>query len=156
MNINATLLGQMIAFGMFVYFCMKYVWPPLIKSINDRQEKIADGLAAAEHGQHEKQLAKQRASEILKEAKAQASEIIEQANKRATVIVEEAKEEAKTEAERVKAGAEAELEQQFNRAKEDLRGQVVSIALAGAEKVLDRAVNEKDHADALDKLVAEL
>lgn len=156
MNINATLIGQMLAFGLFVYFCMKFVWPPLIKAIEDRQKKIADGLSAAEKGQHDLELAKERAAEYLKEAKGKANEIVEQANRRASIIIEEAKSDALVEAERVKSSAEADIEQQFNRAKEQLRGQVVSIALAGAEKVLDRAVNEKDHADALDKLIAEL
>lgn len=156
MNINATLLGQMIAFMIFVWFTMKFVWPPLIKAIEERQKKIADGLAASERGQHDLELAKKEAAHVLKEAKQQAAEILEQANKRGSVIVEEAKADAKVEADRIKAGALAELEQEVNRAKEALRGQVASLAVAGAEKILARNIDAAAQSDIVEKLVAEL
>ena len=156
MNINLTLLGQLIGFGLFVWFCMKYVWPPLVQALHDRQKKIAEGLAAAERGEHEEELAQQRATERLREAKEQASEIIDQANKRANEIVEEAKDTARSESERIKAQAQAELDQEVTRAREQLRGQVVAIAVSGAERVLNKEVDDKAHAKVLDDLVASL
>lgn len=156
MSINATLIGQLIAFILFVAFTMKFVWPPLIKAIEERQKKIADGLAASERGQHDLELAKKEAAHHLKDAKSQAAEILEQANKRGVAIVEEAKAEARAEADRIKAGALAELEQEVNRAKEGLRSQVASLAVAGAEKILARSIDASAQADIVEKLVAEL
>lgn len=156
MNINATLIGQSIAFFLFVWFCMKYVWPPLINALNERKKTIADGLAAAERGQHEQELAQKRAAEVLQEAKQQASEIINRAEKRANEIVEEAKTDAKQEGERILSAAQAEIEQEVHRARETLRGQVVSIAIAGAEKVLEKEIDESAHGELLNKLVAEI
>lgn len=154
MNINLTLLGQTIGFALFVWFCMKLVWPPLRDALHERQKKIADGLAAAERGEHEEELARQRATETLREAKQQASEILDQANKRANEIVEESKDTARTEADRIKQSAQAEIDQQISQAREHLRGQVVAIALAGAEKVLEREVDKDKHSDVLDELVS--
>lgn len=154
MNINLTLLGQTIGFALFVWFCMKLVWPPLRDALHERQKKIADGLAAAERGEHEEELARQRATEMLREAKQQASEILDQANKRANEIVEESKDTARTEAERIKQSAQTEIDQQIAQAREHLRGQVVAIALAGAEKVLEREVDKDKHSDVLDELVS--
>ncbi len=156
MNINLTLIGQTIGFALFVWFCMKYVWPPLTQALHERQKKIADGLAAAERGEHEEELAQQRATEKLREAKEQASEILDQANKRANEIVEEAKESARTEGERIKAQAQAEIDQEVTRAREQLRGQVTAIAISGAERVLRSEVDADAHAKVLDDLVAEL
>lgn len=156
MNFNATLIGQMIAFVIFVWFCMKYVWPPLMNALDERKKTIADGLAAAERGKHEQELAQERASEVLHEAKQQAQEIISRAEKRASEIVEEAKGDARTEGERLLAAARAEVDQEVNRVKEQLRGQVVSIAIAGAEKVLEREVNEETHNELLTKLAAQI
>jgi len=156
MNINATLIGQAIAFFLFVVFCMKYVWPPILHALEARKQKIADGLAAAEHGKHSQLLAEERAKELLREAKEQAGEIITRADKRATEIVEEAKDDARSEGGRMLTAARAEIDQELNRVKEDLRGQVVSIALAGASKVLGREVDEAAHAELLDKLAAEI
>jgi len=156
MNINATLIGQAIAFFLFVVFCMKYVWPPILHALEARKQKIADGLAAAEHGKHSQLLAEERAKELLREAKEQAGEIITRADKRATEIVEEAKDDARSEGGRMLTAARAEIDQEVNRVKEDLRGQVVSIALAGASKVLEREVDETAHAELLDKLAAEI
>ena len=156
MNINATLIGQAIAFFLFVVFCMKYVWPPILQALEARKKKIADGLAAGEHGKREQALAEERAKELLREAKEQAGEIITRADKRAAEIVDEAKDDAKAEGQRLMTAAQAEIEQEVNRVKEGLRGQVVSIALAGAGKVLEREVDEATHAELLNKLAAEI
>ena len=156
MNINATLIGQAIAFFLFVVFCMKYVWPPILQALEERKKKIADGLAAAEHGKHEQSLAEERAKELLREAKEQAGEIITRADKRASEIVDEAKDDARAEGDRLIVSARAEIDQEVNRVKEDLRGQVVAIALAGAGKVLEREVDETTHAELLNKLATEI
>jgi len=156
MNINATLIGQGIAFFLFVVFCMKYVWPPILHALEERKKKIADGLAAGEHGKQEQLLAEERAKELLREAKEQAGEIITRADKRASEIVDEAKQDAKAEGGRMLTAARAEIDQELNRVKEDLRGQVVSIALAGASKVLEREVDENTHAELLNKMAAEI
>lgn len=156
MNINATLIGQAIAFFLFVVFCMKYVWPPILQALEERKKKIADGLAAGEHGKREQALAEDRAKELLREAKEQAGEIITRADKRAAEIVDESKGDAKAEGERLLTAAKADINQELNRVKEDLRGQVVSIALAGASKVLEREVDETAHAELMNKLAAEI
>jgi F-type H+-transporting ATPase subunit b len=156
MNINATLIGQSIAFFVFVWFCLKFIWPPLINALNERRKTIADGLAAGERGQHEQELAQKRAAEVLLQAKQQASEIIGRAEKRANEIVEEAKTDAKEEGARILTAAQAEIDQEVHRARETLRAQVVSIALAGAEKVLEREIDAATHGELLNKLVAEI
>ncbi|MDH5395273.1 MAG: F0F1 ATP synthase subunit B [Gammaproteobacteria bacterium] len=156
MNINLTLIGQSITFIFFVMFVMKYVWPPLVAALEERKAKIADGLAAAEKGKHDSELAQQRVIETLKEAKEKAQEIISQAEKRASEIVEESKDNARVEGARILAAANAEIEQEVNRAREQLRGQVVSLAVAGAGKVLKREVDEKANEDLLKDLVAQL
>jgi F-type H+-transporting ATPase subunit b len=155
-NINLTLFGQMAAFICFVMFCMKYVWPPILAAMQERTEKIADGLAAADRASHDLELAQEKAVERLKEAKVQASGIVDAANKRANQIVDEAKEAAHVESDRVKVAAQAEIEQEVNRAREHLRGQVAALALAGAEKVLGAAIDRQAHAELVDKLAAEL
>jgi F-type H+-transporting ATPase subunit b len=155
-NINLTLIGQMIAFVCFVMFCMKYVWPPILAAMAEREKKIADGLAAADRASHDLELAKEKAVERLKEAKHEATGIIDSANKRGNQIVEEAKGAAVVEADRVKASAQAEIEQETNRAREHLRGQVAALSLAGAEKVLGAAIDQEAHAGLVDKLAAEL
>ncbi len=156
MNINLTLIGQMIAFICFVMFCMKYVWPPILAAMAEREKKIADGLAAADRASHDLELAKEKAVERLKEAKQEAAGIIDAANKRGIQLVEEAKASALVEADRVKTAAKAEIEQETNRAREQLRGQVATLALAGAEKVLGASIDQKAHAELVDKLAAEL
>jgi F-type H+-transporting ATPase subunit b len=155
-NINLTLIGQMIAFVCFVMFCMKYVWPPILAAMAEREKKIADGLAAADRASHDLELAKEKAVERLVEAKHEATGIIDAANKRGNQIVEEAKGAAVVEADRVKASAQAEIEQETNRAREQLRGQVAALSLAGAEKVLGAAIDQEAHAGLVDKLAAEL
>lgn len=156
MNLNLTLIGQTIGFALFVAFCMRYVWPPMRDALHERQKKIADGLAAAERGEHEEELARQRATETLREAKDQASGIIDQAQRRANEIVEEAKDQARTEAERIKQQAHSEIDQEITRAREQLRGQVAGIALAGAERVLHAEVDRDKHSRVLDELVESL
>lgn len=153
MNMNLTLIGQSIGFLLFVVFCMKLVWPPLRDALHERQKKIADGLAAAERGEHEEELARQRATETLREAKDQASGIIDQAQRRANELVEEAKESARVESERIKQAAQADIDQEITRAREHLRGQVVAIAVHGAERVLRKEVDAKAHASVLEDLV---
>ncbi|MEL0630661.1 F0F1 ATP synthase subunit B [Psychromonas aquatilis] len=156
MNINATLIGQTIAFAFFVWFCMKYVWPPLLDAIEARQKKVADGLTQAERAGKDLELAQVKSTEKLKEAKAQAAEIIDQANKRRTQIVEEAKNEAEAERNKIIAQGEAEVEAERNRAKEELRRQVATLAIAGAEKIIKRSIDKEANSDIIDKLVAEL
>ena len=146
----------MIAFVCFVMFCRKYVWPPILAAMAEREKKIADGLAAADRASHDLELAKEKAVERLKDAKHEATGIIDAANKRGNQIVEEAKEAAVVEADRVKASAQAEIEQETNRAREHLRSQVAALSLAGAEKVLGAAIDQEAHADLVDKLAAEL
>ncbi len=156
MNLNLTLFGQMIAFVGFVLFCMKYVWPPILAAMAEREQKIADGLAAADRASHDLELAQERAVEQLKEAKNEAASIIESANKRANQLVEEAKDAAVVEADRVKASAQAEIEQETNRAREQLRSQVAALSLAGAEKVLGASIDRDAHNELVEKLASEL
>nr|WP_256445992.1 F0F1 ATP synthase subunit B [Hahella sp. HN01] len=151
-----TMIGQAIAFFIFVVFCMKYVWPPVIQALREREKKIADGLQAAEHAQKDLELAQEKVAKQLREAKQQAAEIIEQANKRANQMLEEAKDQARTEGERLITAAKAEIDQEKNRAKESLRAEVAALALAGAEKILETSVDAGAHSNMLDKLAAEL
>jgi len=153
-NINLTLIGQLIAFVAFVAFCMRYVWPPITAAMAERQSKIAEGLAAADRAGHDLEVAQQRATEQLVEAKREAAGIIEAANKRAQAVVEEAKQAAMVESERVKAAASAEIEQERARAQEQLMAQVSALAVAGAEKILGAEIDADKHADLLKNLSA--
>lgn len=153
---NATLLGQAIAFFLFVVFCMKYVWPPLMEAIEERQTKIADGLAAADRAAKDLNLAQANASDQLKDAKRAASELIEQANKRKAQIIDEAKIEAQAERKNILAQGQAEIEAERNRARDDLRKQVATLAVIGAEKIIERSIDKDVHADLLNKVTAEL
>jgi F-type H+-transporting ATPase subunit b len=155
-NINLTLFGQMVTFAFFVWFCMKYVWPVILQAMEERQQKISDGLDAADRALHDLEEAQSKASDQMKEAKQEAASIIDQANKRAAQIVEEAKQQAVAEGDRLKAAAQAEIEQEINRAKEELRASVAGLALAGAEKVLEASVDEKSNRALVDKLAAQL
>jgi F-type H+-transporting ATPase subunit b len=148
-SINATLIGQAIWFALFIWITMKYVWPPLQKAMADRQAQIAEGLAAADRGKHDLELATKRAADALREGKSKAAEIAAQAEKHGLQIIEEAKVEARAEADRIVAGAKAEIEQEVLRAKEALRDQVALLAVAGAEKILRREINAQVHADIL-------
>lgn len=156
MNINATILGQIVAFTIFVWFCMKFVWPPVIRAMRERQDKIASGLQNADQASRDLELAKEKAAETLREAKQQAAALIEQANKRANQLVDEAKDQARTEGERLKAAAQSEIEQELNRAKENLRAQVAALSIAGAEKILAASVDQTAHSKMLEQLAAEL
>ena len=156
MNINATLFGQTIMFAMFVWFCMKFVWPPIVAALDARKKQIAEGLAAGERGKHDLELAAKRSAELLREAKVKAADIIAMGDKRASEIIEEAKVQAQSEGGRIIAAAKAEIDQEVFRAKEQLRTQVTSVALAGAAKILAREIDAKAHNDLLEKLVTEI
>ena len=156
MNINFTLIAQAIAFAVLIWFTVKFVWPPLLKAIEARQKEIADGLAAAADGRSALEVAAKKSEATLAEAKQKASEIIAQAEKRGTQIIEEAKGNAKVEGDRIIAGAKAEIDQEVNRAKEGLRAQVATLAIAGAEKILRKEIDAKAHSELLSKLAAEL
>lgn len=156
MNITASLFGQIFAFVLLIWFVNKFLWGPVNGMLSDRQKRIADGLAAAEKGKHELELAEKRAIEALNEAKTRASEILAQAEKRASEIVEEAKGKAKDEGDRIKAAAVAEIEQEANRAKEQIRAQVGSIAVTAAGKILSREVDAKAHEQLIKDLAAQI
>jgi F-type H+-transporting ATPase subunit b len=156
MNITMTLIGQMLTFAVFVWFIKRFLWEPILTMMEDRKKRIADGLEAAERGQHDKELAEQRVRERLQEAKHQAAGIINDAQKRAGQIVEEAKATAVTEGKRIKEAAQAEIGQEINRAKEQLRKQVAGLAVAGAERVLEKEIDPAAHKAALVELAAQI
>ena len=156
MDLNATIIGQTIAMIVFVWFCMKFIWPLIIEMMEERQTQIAEGLAAADKGNRALEEAEVEKASILDEARGQAREIIDQANNRGSSIVDEARVEAGTEKDRILASAQAEVEQEANRAREELRTQVGVIAFSGAEKILQREIDANAHKDLLDKLAAEI
>ena len=156
MNINQTLIGQAIAFAIFVAFCMKFVWPPLIAAISDRQRKIADGLNAAERAKADLADAQAQVKQELDAAKAQAAQLIEQANRRGAQLVEEARTHATAEGERIRQQSRESVDLEINQAREQLRAQVAALAVAGAEKILKAQVDEQAHAAMLNQLAAEL
>lgn len=156
MNLNATLFAQLIVFFILVWFTMKFVWPPIVKALDERADKIAEGLAAAERGKSDFEQAEKRVAAILAEGRNQVSEMVANADKRAAQILDEAKTTASTEAARILASAQAEIEQEANRAREVLREQVAALAVAGAEKILRQEINEQQHANILSTLKQEL
>lgn len=156
MNINLTLFGQSIAFIVFVWFCMKFIWPPVMAALAERKKKIADGLAEAERGFKQQELAEQHAEKKLHEAKQQASDILSQAQKRANEIVEDAKTTAVEEGKRIKEAAQADVEKEVNRAKEQLRSQVSLLAIAGAERILKKEIDTQSHQEIMNDLAAQL
>ncbi|HEV2007450.1 MAG TPA: F0F1 ATP synthase subunit B [Burkholderiales bacterium] len=156
MNINLTLFAQAITFAAFIWFTAKFVWPPLMRAIQTRQQQIADGLAAGEKGRQELELSGKRASAELAKARERAQEIVALAEKRAAQMVEEAKGLAREEGNREKGAAKAEIEQEVARARETLREQVVALVVAGAEKILRREVNAQAHSDLLNQLKREI
>ncbi|QTF92814.1 F0F1 ATP synthase subunit B [Halomonas sp. BM-2019] len=156
MDINFTLIGQSIAFAFFVWFTMKFVWPPLNNAIEERQKKIADGLAASEQANQDLEVARAKADEELKAAKLQAAELIDQAKKRAAKLVEEETQRGHAEREKIIASGYAEVEAERTRVREDLRKQVAFLAIAGAEKIIEREVDAQKQSDIVEKLVAEL
>ncbi len=153
---NLTLVIQGIAFFAVAWLVMKFGWPPIMAAIEERQQKIAEGLAAADRSQKDLALAQDKANEALKDARVKANEIIDQAHQRANQIVEAAKNEAIAEANRQKALAEAEIAAAANRAREDLRRQVSTLAVTGAEKLLRREIDPAAHKALLDDLAAQL
>jgi F-type H+-transporting ATPase subunit b len=156
MNINLTLFGQMIAFAVFVWFAMKYVWPPIVAALAERKAKIAEGLAAAERGHKEKELGQKRAKELMLEAKQQGAEIVNQAQKRAGEIIEEAKSDARTEGERLVTASKAEIERETNRAREELRGKVADLAVVAAGKILEKEIDAKAHKALVDSFAKQI
>ena len=156
MDINATLLVQMITFALFVWFTMKLVWPPISTALEEREQTINDGLASAERGKREFELAQQRVTESLSEAKVQASDIIDKANKRGSQIIDEAKQQALVEADKLHKQGQERLTQEITQAKEMLRKQVAGLAVIGAEKILLREVDESANNDILDSLIKEI
>ena len=156
MNLNLTLLGQMVTFIFFVWVTMKYVWPHITTALADRQAKIADGLAAAERGKHELVLAQQKSATILREAKQQANDIVEQANQHGAQLVDESKEKAKQEGARLLELAVAEIKQEKNNARFALRKEMAAVALMGAEKILQRHIDEAANSELVDRLIEEI
>lgn len=152
MNINATLLVQALSFAALIWFTVRFVWPMLTDAIDDRNKRIADGLAAAEKGRQALELSSRQANEALKAARARAAEILAQADKRAAELVEQAKTAARDEGAREKSAAKAEIEQEYSRAREQLREHVAALAIAGAEKILRREVDAKAHSDMLNAI----
>lgn len=152
MNINATLLAQAVVFALFIWFTAKFVWPYLIRAIEARQKTIADGLAAADQGRRSLEQSTRQAEDAVNQARSRAAEIVAQAEKRAAQVVEEARNTAKEEGNREKAAAKAEIAQEVTRARQQLRDQVASLAVAGAEKILRREVDAKAHADLLETI----
>ncbi len=156
MNLNLTLVAQAVSFALFIWFTVKFVWPPMLRAIEARQKSIADGLAAAEQGRHSLETSTRQAEDAVRQARERAAEIIAQAEKRSAQMVDEARNAAKEEGNREKAAAKAEIEQAVTRAREQLRDRVASLAVAGAEKILRREVDAKAHAELLRAVQAEL
>jgi len=156
MSFNLTLIAQAVAFALFIWFTVKFVWPPLLRAIEARQKQIADGLAAGEQGRQSLEVSKKKSDEAIADARGRAADIVSQAEKRSAQLVEEAKNAAREEAGREKAAAKAEIQQEAARAREQLRDQVAMLAVAGAEKILRREVDAKAHADLLDGIKKQL
>jgi F-type H+-transporting ATPase subunit b len=156
MNINFTLFAQAIAFAAFIWFTVRFVWPPLLRAIEERQATIASGLAAADKGARSLEDAQTKIAGLMDDARSQARQILDQANGRATAIVEEARSDATKEKERILAAAQEEVAQQVNRARDELRAQVASIAVSGAEKILAREIDQNTHRALLDQLAAQI
>jgi F-type H+-transporting ATPase subunit b len=155
-SINATLIAQMIVFGILIWVTMKFIWPPLMAAIEERQQKIAEGLAAADRSKKDLAQAEETVNEVIREARGKATEIIDQAHARANQIIDAAKAEAIVEAGRQVAAAEAEIVVATNRAREDLRRQVSTLAVAGASRLIKREIDGNAHKALLDELAAEI
>jgi F-type H+-transporting ATPase subunit b len=156
MNFNLTLIAQALAFALFIWFTIKFIWPPLMRAIEQRQKQIADGLAAGERGKQELEAAGKRAHEELAKARERVGEVIASAEKRDAQMMDEAKAAARAEADRILVAAKADIDQQIARAREMLREQVASLAVTGAEKILRREVNAQAHAELLAQLKKEI
>lgn len=156
MNFNLTLITQALVFAAFIWFTVRFVWPPLLRAIEARQKRIADGLAAAEQGKKSLESSSRQAELAITEARSRAAEIVAQAEKRGSQVLEEAKVAAKAEGDREKAAAKADIQQEAQRAREQLREQVAALAVAGAEKILRREVDARAHAELLDGIKKQL
>ncbi|AAP95030.1 F0F1 ATP synthase subunit B [[Haemophilus] ducreyi] len=156
MNLNATLIGQLIAFALFVAFCMKYVWPPLIKAIEERQANIANALSSAEKAKQEQADSKVLAEQEIIKAKEEAQKIIDLATKRRNEILESVQADAEVERQRIIEQGHAEIDSERKRVQEELRQKVAALAVAGAERIVGRSVDTAANNDIIDKLVAEL
>ena len=156
MSFNLTLIAQAVAFALFIWFTVKFVWPPMLRAIEARQKQIADGLAAAEQGKKSLEVSGKQAEQAIQEARGRAADILAQAEKRGAEMIEEAKAAAKSEGDREKAAAKADIQQEAQRAREQLREQVAALAVAGAEKILRREVDAKAHAELLDGIKKQL
>jgi F-type H+-transporting ATPase subunit b len=156
MNLNLSLVAQAITFAAFIWFTVKFVWPPLLRMIEARQKTIADGLAAAEQGRRSLEVSTRQADDAIKEARARAAEILAQAEKRSSQLIDEARQSARQEGDRELAAAKAEIEQEVSRAREELRDRVASLAVAGAEKILRREVDARAHGELLESIKRQL
>jgi F-type H+-transporting ATPase subunit b len=156
MNFNATLFGQLLAFLFFVWFCMKYVWPPMLAALEEREKEIADGLDAASKGRRELDEAETKKAEVMEAAKKDAADILSQANLRAGQVIEDAKEKAQEEADRIKVSAEKDVAQSMNKAREGLRAEVAVLAVAGAEKLLKSEINKESNSALIEEIASEL
>lgn len=156
MNINLTLIGQLISFGLFVWFCMKFVWPPIIEALEARQAKIAKGLAAAEEAKVSLEQAQAQSEDLTKDARQKSMEIIAEAEARAKAMVDAAKDEAKSEGSRQLAVAKAEIEQEAQRTKEELRTRLSDLVLNGAGQIVNKEIDDKKHAQLIDELAKQL
>lgn len=156
MDINATIIGQFITFAILVWFTMKYVWPPVTKTLHDREKKIADGLEAAERSKRELEMAEHKAFSIIRDAKHQASQLIEQANFHSAQLIEEAKSQAKIEGLRIVDLAQGEIDRNVAQAKEALKVQFATLAVTGAERIIQRNLDPSIHTDLLNELAAEI
>jgi F-type H+-transporting ATPase subunit b len=155
-DINLTLIGQAIAMLVFVWFSMKFIWPPLMQALEDRRKQVADGIAAGEKGKRDLEAAREQAQEIVSEARSKAVKIVDDANARYSEILGEAKTDAVKERERQLEQAQAEIAQAVNKARDELRGQVSAIAIAGAERILKREIDAQTHADLLTEMVSQV
>lgn len=156
MDINATIIGQFITFAILIWFTMKFIWPPVTQALHDREKKIAAGLEAAERSKRELEMAEHKALSIIRDAKQQATHIIEQANLHSAKLIEEAKEQAKQEGRRIVDLAKGEIDREVSQAKEALKTQLATLAVAGAEKIIQRNLDASVHRDLLNALVAEI
>ena len=156
MNINASLFAEMFAFGLFIWLTMKFIWPHIMNAITEREKKIADGLAAGERGKKDLENAEVKAKEMLREARDKAAEVANVANQQASHILEEARKESQLERQRQVEAAKAEIQQELNRAKDALRKEVSNVALAAAERIIEREIDAKAHKALLDELAGQI
>ena len=156
MNFNFTLIGQLLAFILFVWFCMRYVWPPMLQILEEREKEVADGLEAASRGRRELEEANTQREAIVDEAKKEAADLVSQAGQRANQMVEDAKTQAQEEAERIKVAAQKDVDQAAKKAREELRSELAVLAVAGAEKILGSEVDQEQNADLIDQISKEM